>query len=308
MAVSRPNRKKYKRKLTISLMLVMMFLLAIVTSASISAFERLRDSFLNSHVFTLKEISIQGNHRVSSADILNAADLNVGIDNIYSIVYNIVEERIKARFRYLEQVEIKRRLIIERSKGIHGLLTITVKEREPMAFVCSGGYAGGSLLVVDESGFIIEKVEMDLDTCSASSYGDIPVIFGVDGEFVTDDVSRVVDYPTLNLALDVLINARSAIPELFDGISYIDARNPDNIILCLREQSKTKKEGSAVAVDDPLLVAIAGDRIKEGLSSVLSVIVKRRRENQETRYIDARFPGAVYCSDLTYGERGWKSG
>ncbi len=288
MAANKYNKKKFRRKLTISLMLVMTLLLAIMTSASISAFEWLRGNILNSHVFTLKEISVRGNHRVSSTDILNAADLNLGIDNIHSIMYNIVEKRIKAQVRYLEQVEIRRRLVLERSKGIYGLVTIAVEEREPVAIVSLDGHAGNSSVIVDENGFILEKVEMNLDTRTASSHKNMPVIVGIDKKFVTDNASRVVDCPTLNLALDVLANARSIIPELFDKISRIDARNPDNIILCLQERSKTETDSS--------LVVIAADRIKEGLSSVLPVIINRRKENQETGYIDARFPGAVYCS------------
>ena len=236
----------------------------------------------------MKEISVRGNHRVSSTDILNAADLNLGIDNIHSIMYNIVEKRIKVQVRYLEQVEIRRRLVLERSKGIYGLVTIAVKEREPVALVSLEGHAGNSSVIVDENGFILEKVEMNLDTRTESSHKNMPVIVGVDKKFVTGNASRVVDCPTLNLALDVLANARSIIPELFDEISRIDARNPDNIILCLQERSKTKTDSS--------LVIIAADRIKEGLSDVLPVIIHCRKKNQETEYIDARFPGAVYCS------------
>jgi hypothetical protein len=134
------------------------------------------------------------------------------------------------------------------------------------------------------------------------------------------------------LALDVLTNARSVIPELFDKISHINARDPDNIIVILdtrlgnRDQSLGNRGFSPDPyglIPDPSLessiqhpvsskvtIQIASDRIKEGLSNALLVMKRREKNDEGTRgqgdrstpslqtphvSFDTRFPGAVYC-------------
>jgi cell division septal protein FtsQ len=325
----RLNRRKYRRRLSSLHTLVMIIPLAIITLASISAFEWLWGNFLNFPIFTLKGVSTQGNGRISSAEVLGASNLHVGTDSIYSIMSHIIEKRIKARFRYLEQVEVQRRLVLERSKGIYGWVTIVVKEREPVALVSSGRDVD-SFMVIDAHGFILEER-------SQYPYGDMPVIIGVDGETlknIAQDESGATDAnvcSTLDLALDVLADARSVIPELFDGISYIDARDPDDIILALDAGCWMLDTGYSIAasgiqhpVSGKAIIRIASGRIEEGLSNALPVIMKRREQNgvrsgigttehrdndfpvlmsrrtkiplpQNPRVsFDARFPGAVY--------------
>ncbi len=98
MARGKSNQKKGKRKFSTPLAIGLTILLAIMTSTSISAFEWLRDGFLGSSIFTLRGVSIQGNSRITSADILDVSGLHVGTDNIHSIMSHVVEKRIKARF------------------------------------------------------------------------------------------------------------------------------------------------------------------------------------------------------------------
>jgi hypothetical protein len=333
------NRRKYKRRFSNLRMLAVAILLALITSASILAFERLRDGFLDSSIFTLDGVSIQGNRRISSADILDASNLRVGIDSIYSIIPHIVEKRIRARFRYLERVEVQRRLAHEQDEKMHGWVTITVKEREPVALVGSGRDAD-SFAVIDIHGFILEEdsghetsdmrqetegLESEVSSLKSqvSRHGDMPVIVGS---------VRHASWIT-GLALDVLTVARSVIPELFDEISYIDARDPDNIILILDTGlgSSDQSLGNKGFFPDPSLessiqypvsskmtIQIASRRIEEGLGDILPVIMEFREKNgigsdaKEERNrdgrtegsplsrnshvsFDARFPGAVYC-------------
>jgi cell division septal protein FtsQ len=281
----KPNRKKYKRRLSGFHTLVIMILLAIVTSASISAFEKLQGVLLNSSIFALKGVSIQGNHRISSADILDALDLTSGTDSIYSIMSHIVEKRIKARFRYLEQVEIERKA--------NGWMTIMIEEKEPVALIADSRDAD-CFDICDAHGSILEEEVRP-------SHAGMPVIIR---PVTGDDASRAII-----LALDVLAHSRSVIPELCSEISCIDTRDPDNIILTLDPGYPLVKPGMlnagysepASSIQHPVsrnvIVRIASDRIREGLSDILPIVIRRREESKETKYIDARFPGAVYCRD-----------
>jgi len=316
LSARKPNRRKYKplgfaesedwilrasvtrRKFSNIRMLAMMILLAVITLASISAFEWARDGFFRrSTIFTLKGVSIQGNHRISSADILDASNLRVGTDSIYSIMPHIVEKRIKSRLRYLEQVEVQRGFL--RSEGMYGWVTIMVKEREPVAFVGSGKDAG-SFAIIDANGFVMEEGIRERETLNVKreTLGDMPVIVGVDAGTLKSGAQNRP--PALDLALNVLTNARSVIPELLDKISYIDAREPDNIILTLDTGYSILASSIQHPVSNKVTVRIASDRIKEGLGNILPVIGKRGdRGTLLSRnshvFLDARFPGAVYC-------------
>lgn len=285
--------KKPKSGVSIPLVLAMLIFLVVATLASISAFERLCGGFLNSRLFTLKEIMVQGNNRISSEDIKRASNLNIESDSIYSIMPHIAEKRIKSLSRYLKQVHVERKLAFRRDEGIYGWVNITVEEREPAALVSIGRDAD-SFIVVDAHGFAMEEVVADPYTGPQSSFGDrLPVIVGVSVRELKPGAENEI--PILSLALDVLEDARSVMPELLDEISCIDARNQDNIILRLLTHSVSLAAGNhSVSEMD---IRIASDRIEEGMRSVLPVIMKRMEEDKETEYFDARFPGAIYCGE-----------
>ena len=298
---SKSNRRKHGRKLTIPLMLVMTILLAVMTSASISAFEWLRGNFFNCSIFTLKGISVQGNNRVRSEDILDTAGLQVGTDRIYSIACHIVEERIRSRFRYLEHVEIQRRLVLKRNEGIYGWVTIQVEEREPAVLVKEGtgefpASRSNCFTIIDSYGFILEKGIQ-------SPREDIPIVVGYIPKTAADNALSFAGFSALSLALDVLIEARSVLPDLFHqiyNIRSIDARDPDNIMIYL--QIRNAPSAACYQCMPEATIRIASDRIREGLSGVLQVITayaaKCREENSEVgvnAVIDVRFPGAIYC-------------
>ena len=285
------KRKRKKRdKISAPPILVIIVSLVIVTFAIVLTYEWLRDSFLGSSLFTLKEVSIQGNNRISSANILNVSNLNVGDDRLYSVMPHLVEKRIKAMSRYIEQVRVERKFTI---RGNGGILNIIVKEREPVALVGIERNAD-SFVVVDADGFALEEVRTDAYTGPKSSYGDsLPVIVDADARELKLGMQNRL--PALNLALDVLENARSVIPELLDEISCIDAGDQDNIVLCLQTNSVSLATGSSPVSE--MDIRIAKDRIEVGLSNALPVIMKRMVEAKGTEYIDARFPGAIYCGE-----------
>jgi len=277
-------------------MIMAVIILAITTFASISIFEWLWGSFLTCSMFTLGGVSIEGNHRVNSADIMDAANLRIGAGSIYSIMSHITEKRIESQFRYLEQVTVKRRIVRKQDGWIQGWVTIEVKEREPVALVEEDS---NSFMITDNRGFILEEGVK-------SPREGMPVIVGVNARAL--NTSGGAMSPALEVALDIIENARSMIPELFHEISYIDIRDQDDIILVLDTGSEEDVAGFSASVLSPestpiqyqvsseTNVRLASDRIREAMRDILPVIIKRRAENKKTECIDARFPGAVYCS------------
>jgi len=270
--ISRKNRK-----LPYSLMVIFMLLLAIMTSASIRASEKVYQAFMNSPFFVLKGMSVRGNNKVSTSDILNATGLDVGTDRICSLMSHIVEKRIKSYSPYVKQVEIKRDLT-------HGHLIITVKEREPVAIVAESRDAM-LFKVVDINGFVLDKLISK--NLASSPYRNMPLIFenGRQGRScigLSDSSGSYIVSESACLALNVLSEVRSILPSILDKISDIDARDPDDVIIYL-------KSG--------LNIRIASDRIKEGLLNVRYWMTNPEIQHSETdfSYIDARFPEAVYC-------------
>jgi len=292
-SIKKPTKRRQRRGISVPLVVAVVFALVIITLISISTFEWLRDSFLNSRIFRLKKISVQGNYRISSEDIEYSSMLNVEEDSIYSTMPHITEKRIKSLSRYLEQVQVERKFSLRPGEGMGGQVNITVKERVPFALVRMGRDAD-SFIVVDANGFAVERAIADPYTGPQSSYGDdLPVVLGIDVRDLELGVEN--ELPELKLALNVLEDARSVIPELFDDISCIDARDQDNIVLRLRTHSVSLAAGNQPVSE--MDIRIASDRIEEGMRDVLPVIMKRMEEARETEYIDARFPGAIYCGE-----------
>ena len=320
------NRKRRGRGISVPLIVAMIVFLIVTTSASISAFEWLRD-FCLSRAY-ISGITVEGNRRISSENIMKAAGLRVGVDSVCSVMPHLLEKYISTQSRYLDRVSVTRRFVRGKRAGLCGWLTIEVTEREPIAFVRLKG-DNDPFIVVDARGFVLEEVPAGSKPACLSPGETLPVIVGVDEKILNNKVQdnpRMKDTlsgPVFNLALNVLIAARSVAPELFSKISCIDAGDPDNVILLLQEESGVRGRGKKAKREEPgragheftdpgskvgITIQLASDQIKDVLNSILPVIAKRKEEGKRTGYMDARFSGAVYCGERTNYERRWKSG
>lgn len=280
------NLGRYKRRLGLSLMLVMITVLAIMTYLNIYAVEWLKNEFLNCSFFELKGISISGNNRISSRDIIKVSGLSVGNDRVFSFMSHIVEKRIKAQYNYLERVKIERDIS-------NGWVRITVKERKPIAIIPASGT--GFITVLDVNGFVLEKVSSTVDINSL--WKEMPLIVGVDTKAFGKNERKIdrLSFSTVYPALNVLKNAKSLVPELFCDISDIDARDPDDIALHLQ---------------GGITIRLASDRIEEGLKDAGCLLLDTRffKRKSSVKYIDVRFPGAIYCGGEMALEGGCESG
>lgn len=271
----------YRRRFSMPYIFAGIILMGAIALGMVFAFEFSYRYIINLSIFTLKETAVFGNSQISASDILDSAKLQgyIGINSVYSVLPHVVEKRIKTNFRYLEDMEIKRSVVRDPVKGIYGLLTIKVKERKPIALVASGRDAK-SFIVTDADGIALEELKGSDNL--GFPYEKMPVILGVDQAALKSGVLE----ESFKLGLNVVVNINT-IPELVGKISYIDAREPDNIILYLESHDVSE-----------INVRLARDRIREGLEDIVPVISKLTKERKETKYVDARFAGAVYCMGL----------
>ncbi len=269
------------RRLSNLAIIMLTILLAIMTFGSIYASDQIYKKVIGSSIFVLKEMSIYGNSIISASDIQKSTGLNIGMDGVLSSMPQIIESRIKAQSLYVESVGVKRDLM-------SGQLIIKVKEREPVAIIAESKNAT-TFDVVDINGFVIEQLTKD----GLLSYSDNGMIFIFGGSakgFARQNINSVSDKITdlykgsesANLALNVLSGIRSIIPSIYNEISYIDARDSNDIKIFMK---------------NGLNIRVAGDRIKEGLVDVSNWMTNPKIQDMETdlNYIDARFPGAIYC-------------
>jgi hypothetical protein len=275
------KRDKNKKKLTISFIMTMMIVLAVMTSASISAYEWMQ-SYCLSHVY-LKGVTIDGNDWIDSSDILEASGLNLDNDNIHSVVSHVIEKRIKVQFPYLKSVDISRKFNFKVGEGFYGWLDIKVNERKPVALVLHE--RDNSYMVVDDDGFILEKLRYEN---LLYPYSCMPVISGVDLESLGDMNPGLMNRPGFSLALEVLNSIRRSLPHLYEGVVCMDVRNPDKISVYLESDNFLPRR---------TCILISSDLIQEGLDNVSRVVDRCRQEDRQINYMDARFSGVVYCSN-----------
>lgn len=316
MAKSKRNRKKGRRTISFPLALAMIIFLAAATFTGILAYEWLKGVCLSRT--RINEVTIKGNRRINSETILEASNLRLNIDSIYSIMPHILEKRIKSQLRYLKRVSIKHKFAREKRANIFSWITIEVEEKDPVAIVGTKRNAE-SFMIIDSQGDVLEKIKAGAKSEYIFPHENLPVIISDNRELNSEKQDNM--YPAVELALDVLMTARSMIPELFKEISCIDANKPDNIVLLLQEKEKARGKGNTRKSEGPdsdnfadagsgyeVTIRLASDQIGEGLSNILPVITRRREENKVTKIIDARFSGVVYCSEEPPNEGRWKSG
>lgn len=273
---NKDHTNKIKKIRLNNFIIFMLFSLLIgMTLFTIFSFEYTKKILTESSFLVLKGISIYGNNNVKSTDIFESIGLSVGADQLYSFMSHIVEKQIKSKSPYVKDVKVKRDLL-------KGYLVVNVEERNPSAIVAKS-LDSDIFMVVDVDGFILEKIKDK--RIYLSSYGNMPFIFDGNTKPNAHKLSETESYvasESANLGLKVLSEAKSEIPELISTLFDIDARNPDDIILHLR---------------GGLNIKLASDRIKEGLSSTRNLILssKLRYFDNSINYIDARFPGAIYC-------------
>lgn len=120
---------------------------------------------LKSPYFAIKDIKVNGNARVSRAEVLEMAGVNIG-DNLLKISAAEIRKNLRLN-TWVSEVNIAR--------NFPDRLSIAVKERNPVAFINLN-----ALYFVDETGTVFKKASIEDDM-------DLPVITGLAKEDIEQE-------------------------------------------------------------------------------------------------------------------------
>ena len=119
---------------------------------------------LKSPYLAIKEIKIAGNRKVSMAEVLELAGVNVG-DNLLKVDVAEIKKSVKLN-PWISEVSVAR--------NFPDRINIEIKERKPIAFINLDG-----LYFVDETGIIFKKISLEDEL-------DLPVITGLKREDIEE--------------------------------------------------------------------------------------------------------------------------
>ena len=220
----------------------------------------------------VKNVSVLGNERYGSNEIVVASELSPNQSNVPE---QEIENRIKRKLRYVKQANISK------SGVVNPNLTIQITERKPIALLKYHLNHEVHFLQVDPDGYVLENID-------SPQAADTFVIIVADGQRQLPKRDSHVRSEGVQLALGVLRSAQSLTPEIASKLRTIDANKPEKIILQL---------------DDLPVVWLSSDLIETGLNNIdlflknRTTIVKQKKRNRMKGYLDARFEDAIYWGD-----------
>ncbi len=142
------------------------------------------DMVVQSPFFTIRQINIQGEHRVKQEEILGLADL-LGPANIFQVNLPVMEKRI-ASHPWIAAATVHRSLF--------STLTISIEEQHPLAIVRIENFPD---MIINRQGVPFKAYEPKMDQNVA-----LPVITGLD--LTSSDNFYHFEGPLFNAVLDLL--------------------------------------------------------------------------------------------------------
>jgi cell division septal protein FtsQ len=213
-------------------------------------------TLLGSEALRVQEIAVEGNERLSTAEIEQLVDGLRG-RNILEVDFDHYERRILAS-PWVSDVTLFR--------ALPARIKIRVVERVPMAL----GRINQALYLIDGTGVVIGEYG------PAHREIDLPVVDGL-----TDPTGRTLEPvpERVQLARSCLTALESA-PRLFERLSQVDVSNPHDAVVMLD--------------DDPALLHLGNERFVERLQDYLDLRPTLRDRYRSVDYVDLRFDGRVY--------------
>lgn len=242
-------RKNVRRKRTVKIATV------VLLSFSVLLLWNWQDWVINSSLFTLKNIFVQGNMMSNKNEILKLADLDMGV-RLAEINLSKAAERIKTN-------PIFKSVVV--SRNYPSSIVITVTERQPFAFVLLD-----ELYAVDINGFVLPRLK-------AKMIYNLPIISGINS--VATPGKKLNSNEAL-LALRFLEKTKQSDESLYYEISEINVRK-DDLLVYLNTIHATVK------IDDENL-----DRSVIYLGTVIPYF-KQNENIDKIKEIDLRYEGQI---------------
>ncbi|HMY35879.1 MAG TPA: FtsQ-type POTRA domain-containing protein [bacterium] len=212
---------------------------------------------VNSSLFSLRNVYVQGNLIGSKEDIIKAADLDMG-RRLAEIDLTKTADRIKMNPLF-EHVTV--------SRNYPSSVVITVKEREPFAFLPMD-----ELYPVDANGFVLPKLK-------ARMIYNLPVISGMTG---VAQPGKKFKNDRLPLALQFLAKAKEADESLFYDISEVVVNKKDMTVFL-------NSRHVAFRIEDEELM-----RAAVYLSAAAQHFKQEDDAVKGTREVDLRYNGQIF--------------
>lgn len=161
-----------------------------------------QDWVINSSLFTLKNVSVQGSLMSNKDEILKAADLDMGV--------RLAEVNVAKTAERIKMNPIFKTVTV--SRNYPSSIVIHVTERQPFAFVLLD-----ELYAVDNNGFVLPKLK-------AKMIYNLPIISGINAVATP---GKKLSSPKLMLALQFLEKAKLLDEAVYYEISEINIKKED---------------------------------------------------------------------------------
>jgi cell division protein FtsQ len=212
---------------------------------------------LSAEALTVTNITVNGNTRMSSGEVLSLLD---GLRGKNMMLVNLESWRQKLLTSpWVEGATIRRVL--------PGTVDVQIAERQPMGI----GRVGDQLFLIDREGGIIDEFGPNYAEL------DLPVIDGLSAAPRTSGL--LIDEARAALAMRLLASLRAR-PDLAKRISQIDVTDLRDAVVLLK--------------GDTVLVRIGDEQFAERLQSYLDLVPALRERVPDIDYVDLRFGERVY--------------
>jgi cell division protein FtsQ len=218
---------------------------------------RAADLALSAEALTVTTITVKGNARMSSGEVLSLLD---GLRGRNMVLVNLESWRQKLLTSpWVEGATIRRVL--------PGTVDVSIAERQPMGI----GRVGDQLFLIDREGGIIDEFGPNYAEL------DLPVIDGLSSG--PHEGGLLIDEARAALAMRLLSSLQSR-PDLAKRISQVDVTDLRDVVIVLK--------------GDSVLVRIGDDQFVERLQSYLDLAPALLDRVPDIDYVDLRFGERVY--------------
>jgi cell division protein FtsQ len=217
---------------------------------------------LGAPALQVSRISMRGNERLSSGEVLALVDGLRGT-NILTVDLAEWQERLLAS-PWVEEAHL-RRLLPSR-------IDIAVRERRPIGV----GRIGGALYLVDANGVVIDEYGPNYAEL------DLPIIDGLAAR--PSASASAVDEARARLAAKLIAGLESR-PDLADRVSQIDVSDAHDAVVIL--------DG------DTVMLRLGEEAFAERIQGYLDIAPALRERVAEMDYVDLRFGERLYVRPVT---------
>ena len=232
---------------------------------------RVAELVLTAEALTVRRITVSGNTRLSSAEVVSLLD---GLSGRNMLLVSLEEWRQKILASpWVEDAAIRRVL--------PGTVDVAITERQPRGI----GRVGDALYLLDQHGRIIDAFGPN------HAEFDLPLIDGLAAapRAGTAETSEpAVDGARAALAMRLLASLQGR-PDLAGRVSQIDVTDV--------------RDAAVILKGDTALIRLGDDQFAERLQSYLDLASALREKVPQIDYVDLRFGERVYVRPQTQGPR-----